>query len=546
MCALEKPQYPQTDQKLTRFLPWLVLAIIIAVTAGLRFHLLDVPLERDEGEYAYAGQLMLQGIPPYLLAYNMKMPGIYTAYALLLAAFGQTCAGIHLGLLVVNAATTLLIFLLAKYLTDSWAGVFAAAAFAVMSLAASVHGIFANAEHFVLLFAIPGLLLLLYAVDRDNLLLLLTASLLLGLSLLMKQHAAAFVVFAALYLLFSQLRRKPLLLKPLLIKPAVFAAGAALPFAVTCLILWHAGVFEKFWFWTFVYARQYVSIVPLRDGLQVLKVQAVNVASCAVLILILAAIGLLASSLNKKIRHRSAFIIGFSVFSFLSICPGFYFRPHYFVLLLPAVALLSAIGQFDIRQVLKPPMPAITKDLIVISLTVAAPLYTLYHQRDYLFESDPAVVSRMTYPYEHFPEYLKIAEYLKDNTSKDDTIAVLGSEPQIFFYAHRRSASGYIYVFPLMEPHPYALQMQQEMIQQIETARPNFLLFTTVPMSWSREPTSNKMIFEWFEQYRQKYYRLVALADFASADHVDYYWNQDTTNYQLRSLIGVAIFQRNQ
>lgn len=37
------------------------------------------PLERDEGEYAYAGQLMLQGIPPYQLAYNMKLPGTYAA-----------------------------------------------------------------------------------------------------------------------------------------------------------------------------------------------------------------------------------------------------------------------------------------------------------------------------------------------------------------------------------------------------------------------------------------------------------------------------------
>jgi hypothetical protein len=38
-------------------------------------------LERDEGEYAYAGQLMLQGIPPYQLAYTMKLPGPFAAYA---------------------------------------------------------------------------------------------------------------------------------------------------------------------------------------------------------------------------------------------------------------------------------------------------------------------------------------------------------------------------------------------------------------------------------------------------------------------------------
>jgi hypothetical protein len=45
--------------------------------AALRLRLLDVPLDRDEGEYAYIGQLLLQGIPPYAQAYNFKLPGIY-------------------------------------------------------------------------------------------------------------------------------------------------------------------------------------------------------------------------------------------------------------------------------------------------------------------------------------------------------------------------------------------------------------------------------------------------------------------------------------
>jgi len=39
------------------------------------------PLDRDEGEYAYFGQLLLEGVPPYAGAYNLKVPGIYGAYA---------------------------------------------------------------------------------------------------------------------------------------------------------------------------------------------------------------------------------------------------------------------------------------------------------------------------------------------------------------------------------------------------------------------------------------------------------------------------------
>jgi hypothetical protein len=51
---------------------WIAVAVIVVFVAAIRIRLLQIPLERDEGEFAYMGQLMLQGIPPYFLAYNMK------------------------------------------------------------------------------------------------------------------------------------------------------------------------------------------------------------------------------------------------------------------------------------------------------------------------------------------------------------------------------------------------------------------------------------------------------------------------------------------
>ena len=90
---------------------WIILAVAVFVLIlGIRIRLLGIPLSRDEGEYAYAGQLMLQGVPPYKLAYNMKFPGTYAAYAMIMSIFGQTVTGIHVGLLLINAATITLIF----------------------------------------------------------------------------------------------------------------------------------------------------------------------------------------------------------------------------------------------------------------------------------------------------------------------------------------------------------------------------------------------------------------------------------------------------
>lgn len=70
------------------------MVAVLVIVAAVRLRLLNLPLERDEGEYACAGQLMLQGIPPYELAYNMKFPGTYAGYAVIMALFGQTPASI--------------------------------------------------------------------------------------------------------------------------------------------------------------------------------------------------------------------------------------------------------------------------------------------------------------------------------------------------------------------------------------------------------------------------------------------------------------------
>ena len=101
-----------------------------------------------------------------------------------------------------------------------------------------------------------GLLLLLRHAETERPWTLWLSGLLFGLAFLMKQHGIFFGMFAAAYLIASrQWKKLPL-----------FLAGAVTPFAIACLILWRAGVFGRFWFWTFTYASRYVSENSLSDG----------------------------------------------------------------------------------------------------------------------------------------------------------------------------------------------------------------------------------------------------------------------------------------
>jgi hypothetical protein len=494
---------------------WLlsILLLVILMSTSIRVRLAETPLERDEGEYAYGGQLILQGVPPYKQFYSMKLPGIFAFYAGLMAVFGHTHQGIHLGLLVINVATTILIFLLGMRLIDLVAGVVAGACFSLLSLGQAVLGLSANAEHFVIFWAIGGLLVMLWALDDDRDWLLLLSGFFLGICFLMKQHGAAFVAFAGLYILVDGLRKSDVLWPRLISRCAIFSLGVLVAYGLTILILALVGVFDNFWLWTVEYPRAYISEVPLSQAWSNFKTSALPIAGSAPLIWILSGVGWIALVWRKHVRRYSILIGMFVLFSFVAICPGFFFRPHYFLLILPVATLLAGLSISVAVKILSKFKSTNLHYVLPILLAVSCLAVSVYQQRGFLFQMTPAQVSRATYGLNPFPESILVGQLIKNETKKDDTIAVIGSEPQIYFYSDRRAASGHIYMYPLMEDHRFALEMQKNMIREIESAQPEFMVFVSTYTSWLQREDSHGLVLRWFEDYQAQHYSLVGLVD---------------------------------
>jgi len=487
--------------------------------------------------------LILQALPSDAPLYNIK-PGIYLAYALIQSVFGQTDRGIRLGLLVVNTAAILVLFALAKRFFGLLVAVAAAAVFAILALQQSVLGFSANREHFVLLPALAGILLLLRAIDCRKNSSLLAGALLLGISFVMKPNGLIFIAFAGLYLLFCEIRRRPFKWKLFLASGVIFALGAVLPLALICLLLWRLGLLKIFWFWRIVYTPRYASVLPLSMGLELLSMRIVPIVASAVLIWILSAVGLAALFSNKKDRPHAVFVVGFLIFSFLAVCPGLYFRPHYFILLLPAVALLAGSGLGFITRRFAPVAPAPLAKFVPAVLLSIVILQAVYKQRAFLFQMSPAEVSRQTYFGNPFLQSLEIAHFINENSTPDDRIVVLGSEPQIYFYSKRHSATGHMYMYPLMGKYDFALEMQHQLIREIETARPKFIVFAGISTSWLVQPDSHRTIFDWFHRYQQTYYKQVGVVEIVSDRRTIYRWNEDAAGYVPRSQFWLLVFQR--
>ncbi len=485
-----------------------VLAFILLAAALIRLRLLPIPLERDEGEYAYAGQLMLQGIPPYSLASNMKLPGTYAAHAVIMALFGETIAGIHFGLLLVNAAAILLVFVLGKRLFGAVAGVAAgvaaAAAYASLSVSPAVGGTASHATHFVALCALAATVLLIRRPGAAF-----WPGVLYGLAFLMKQHGIFFAVFGALYLL-----RRRSSLRTL----ATFVGAAILPYALTCLILWRAGVFPNFWFWTVTYAREYASQVPLDVGVDNLIANLRDICVDSPALWLIALLGSFFLIGRREFQPRAVFTLAFLALSFATACPGLLFREHYFITMLPAIALLAGVAAQSAAALAGNRLPYV--------LFAAAVIFPFVSQRDFYFSMPPDQAARAIWGDENpFPEAIPAAAYIRAHTAPGTAIAVLGSEPEIYFYSHRHSATNYIYMYGLMEPQPYALKMQNDVIRDIETARPEYIVDVDSSYSWLIRDNSPTRIFDWWDSYQASHYQLAE-----SIDHLSIYRSID--NYR--------------
>ncbi len=485
-------------------LAWILLGVVLAGTALVRWRLLDAPLERDEGEYAYIGRQLLRGEPPYASAYNMKLPGVYVAYALVMAAFGETLRGIHLGLLVASLLSTGLVFALGRRLLGAGAGLAAATVFAALALSEGVQGAFANAEHFVLVPALAGCLLLVRARDAVGgraLAELFLAGFLFGTAFVVKQHGLFLGLGAGVWLASIEargLRRAP---GAALARLALFALGCALPYGLVCAWMALAGVFDSFWFWTFTYAREYAGVRPWSELWKNLHGKGRYVVSAAPWLWALGALGLTALAWDARARRAAGFLLLLALGSFLALTPGFHFRPHYFVLALPAVALLAGALVGGMGRRLVGVVRARYVCLLAALPLLAALSDSFWRQRQYLFELPPAFVTRKVFsPANPFAEALPVANFVREATAADEPVAIFGSEPEIWFYADRRAAAGYVYVYALMEPQPFALQMQRDMIRQLEASRPNVLVFVRVATSWLGSERSHREFPDWIQR----------------------------------------------
>jgi hypothetical protein len=459
---------------------WLGFAGIGVLFVALRWNNFNTPLTRDEGEYAYAAQLLERGGSPYQHAFIQKPPMVIYSYAFadwlmpqcywsprILAGVFVALATVLLGYAVWLEFGTSVAWL-AMWLTT------------LMIPAPELDQFAANTEMFLLL----PLLTLVAVFVRE-------------------QHrgyrpwhwwVAGFAAIAAVLYKYTVVPLAALIFIAWVSKTVrtqdarqlvrrLFPACAGVVTAAALMLgffIIHDGG-RQLWECTVLFNCHYVQSGNF--GLSGFWFNLKTFWSAWWILFLLSGAAFL--------RPAARIWFWACLFGCAWLCTGASVYGHYYILLMPFWAVLAANGIKTAGELLASLLKRPSSGIVGVMAAITVFLCLLPDLP--WIACPPARFSPAKFGGQNpFAESPLVANRVAELSAPDDLVFIAGSEPQILCYAHRFSPTRFITMYPLMIPSPLAPEYQREAIQDLEQRLPTLIVLVRANTSWLQDRNSPK------------------------------------------------------
>ena len=474
------------------------IVLIAIIFTMLRAPLLEIPLERDEGEYAYIAQGMHRGELPYSDIFNQKPPGVFLQYRLALSLFGESTESIHFLLHLWNALTSILIFLWLYEMFDRQVAVLATTLYVCLSANASVLSQASNTEILMLLPTVFAAWMAWRAFGKNSLLYFWLVGIGVGLACLFKQVSAVLFIWLIALLAIHQCSSKQ---KLQYLCMASF--GATLPWVPIIAYYIAVGEINELVDSVLLHNLRYATALSIEEGWHRLK----NALSMQAVSFGFAWISFFYIFFPTSVyRRERLWITLLAITSFMGVSIGLYYRPHYFIQLLPALCAGAGLGISSWINRYSNHSHRTFARVAALILIVIPPVISNWNL---LWADTGQEKSRLLYGCSLFRDSEYIANRIRSVSNIDDTIFILGSEPQILFYANRKSATRYIFLYPLSGNFPDVRKRQLQAMQEIRNSDPKVIVLVNIIGSlFSGESTNfgdSTLLHETYKLIQNKY-----------------------------------------
>lgn len=537
-------KYLSTESKICLGL----LLLLLMIMASIRSKFAMIPFERDEGIYGYIGKLILEGKVPYKDFYEQKFPGLFYFYGTMVWLFGDTVDGLHKGFMYLNLLTIVIIYFASERLFSPVAGLISAITFAFVSMTPNLSGFTIQAEHGVAFFIALGILF--YALYHRtgkwyyNFIM----GVAFGLAFMTKTSGVFLLLWGGITHVIAYIVNKKRSFKELLIQGLTYSAGVLVVFGIFLLLILAKDSFDEMIYWAYQTPKKYVGKIKFEDGMKYFAYTRDAIVENHKFFWVHSFLAIIVCFLKPISFKMKLVALTLLFFSFCTIVPGYYFYGHYWIQTIPGLAIMAGLTYFGIYHFLKDSLNIKFKQLKYVYLVVFV-LLTLNHTsalKSYYFHPNYERILRAVYGNNPFPESMEIANYINANSKPEDQIVLIGSEPQIYLYTHKRSPSRHAYFAAIVSDVPEHKEWQREFVSDLEKAHPRYLVFFNHGISLFVQPNTDNYVFTWLNKYIPENYHLVGLADMVDGMQTNYVWNQALNNFQPKGQNLIYVYEKNQ
>jgi len=381
--------------------------------------------------YSVVANQIVDGGRPYIDAVERKPPLLFWTYAAVFKIAGKyNWKALHIVALLWTLCAMAGLYVLGRELFDRNTGLIAALLYSVFQPWWTWKNLAFDSE---MLMNLPVIWAWAIAFGRGSSRLrpeLFAAGALLGLAFLLKHPAAVAAVPLGVYLLLPSYRRsRGFTPTNSIVQATTLTLGFFATLGVVTIVLWKQGILHDAFYWTI--ADHDVPHVFWQKGI-------VNTliffGTCLPLL-----IGAIIACLHKseiwmgKMAERTA-LLGLLVASAIGAAAGARFYPHYYVQVIPPLALLAAPYYARLWSgTIQPPHWFLQPGVIYAWLALTIIAFSFKHWMGLAPRRVPS----------------ETGQYLLAHSDPADSIFVWGQREDIYLDAHRRPACRYITTFPL-------------------------------------------------------------------------------------------------
>jgi 4-amino-4-deoxy-L-arabinose transferase-like glycosyltransferase len=405
---------------------------IILLTVAIRLPSLLHPQPIDsEAMYSVVANEIVDGGRPYADAVERKPPLLFWTYAAVFTIAGKfNWKALHIVALVWTLCSMAGLYVIGRDLFDRNTGLIAAFFYGVFQPWWTWKNLTFDAE---MLMNLPIIWAWAIALGRSSSRLrpeLFPAGALLGAAFLLKQPAAIAGVPLGIYLLLPSYRASRSLTRTNSItQAAMLTTGFFAALGVVTIVLWKQGILDDAFYWTI--ADHDVPHVFWQKGI---VSTLIFLAACFPLV-----IGAILACQHEneiwagRAPERMA-LLGLLAASAIGAAAGARFYPHYYVQLIPPLALLAAPYYARLwSRTMQPPHWLLRPGVAYAWLALTIIAFSIKHWTGLAPRRVPSEAGR----------------YLFTHSAPADRIFVWGQSSEIYLDAHRRPACRYITTFPL-------------------------------------------------------------------------------------------------